>query len=224
MQPCLRVARWDPALLQRQRHQLVGKDVACLPVWSDGLDEAFAKELDRGGCLKKTRLRRAEERAVRRGASPASSTSHALEKTSDRSWTIDLQDMVKISNIDAELHRRRCDDDAVLSLFEHALGELTLGGGQGTMDQVRVSADLIEPLSQSLDLASRIHEHEPLAPWMKVCNDVCGVVYVPDPVEGEFRFVLRSPWMNNFPGPLTATFEPTQDLVGFPTVAESPIR
>ena len=94
------------------------------------------------------------------------------------------------------------------------LGELTLGGGQGTMDQVRVSADLIEPLSQSLDLASRIHEHQPLAPWMKVCNDVCGVVYVPDPVEGEFRFVLRSPWMNNFPGPLTATFEPTQDLVG----------
>ena len=49
---------------------------------------------------------------------------------------------------------------------------------------------------------------------MKVCNDVCGVVYIPDPVEGEFRFVLRSPWMNNFPGPLTATFEPTQDLVG----------
>ena len=58
---------------------------------------------------------------------------HPLQEARDGRWTIDLEQMVEIADVNPELESARRDDDAVLTLPERPLRVAPVGRPQGSM-------------------------------------------------------------------------------------------
>src|SRR5215468_4818312 len=95
-----------------------------------GFHEALLVQAKQGCCLEKILVIHGEERAVRARVRPAAGPAHALEEGGHGGRAPDLEDVVEVADVDAQLERARGDDDAVLALGEGALGALPLVEGE----------------------------------------------------------------------------------------------
>jgi hypothetical protein len=83
-----------------------------------------------------------EEGAVGRQVRAPARAPHALEERRDTARCVDLDDVVEIADVDAELECARGDNDAVGALLERLLGGGSLRERQGRVREVDVNATL----------------------------------------------------------------------------------
>ena len=93
-------------VLQAEGHELVGEEVAALPHGLDRLDEALAVEPQQGGALEQRIVIRRQEGAVGGRSRPSARPPHPLHEGRHRGGGVDLQHMVEVADVDAELAAR----------------------------------------------------------------------------------------------------------------------
>src|SRR3990172_6452434 len=151
----------------------------------DLLDEAFAVQLHQSDRAQESFSLSAQEGAVRNRPLSAPGPTHPLKKRSHGIRAVDLDDVIQVSDVDPELHGGGCHDDAVLTLGEHTLTELSFGDRKRPVDGKRVDAGIQELLRQALHLLPRIDEDESLLPRVELRDDVSRVVEIAHPIDGK---------------------------------------
>jgi hypothetical protein len=108
-------------LLHREREGPVREDVGRPRRRRCWLDVPCPEEVDDGGGTQERVVVGREEGAFGHRVRAPARAAHALEERRDAAWRIDLNDVIEVADVDAELERARGDDDAVGALLERLL-------------------------------------------------------------------------------------------------------
>jgi hypothetical protein len=117
-------------LLQAQREQLLGDDVPWLGWRDDRLDPSAAPEQQEGGRLQQSVAATGEEQAVADAARPPTRTPEPLQERGDGGGRVDLDDAVKVADVDAQFEGAGRDDDTVARFGERFFRATPFVGGQ----------------------------------------------------------------------------------------------
>ena len=124
------VAARHAPLLDGQGQQLMREQVGRAPLQPDDLLAAEGHELsDQGGGPPERIIVDRQEGAVGARVRAPAGSSHTLQESRDRGRRVDLQHVVEIPDVDAELERACGDDDAVAAILEGRLRRLPLVEG-----------------------------------------------------------------------------------------------
>jgi len=95
----------NSTLLQAQRNELLREDVSWCRGRRHRLNKPFAPKEKKARCPKKLLLIRREEQHAAGGPWPTPSPSHSLKKRGNGPRRTNLNNPIKISNVDPELER-----------------------------------------------------------------------------------------------------------------------
>ena len=141
-EPASELGPRDSPELERERHDLLREDVRGPRRRHDRLHDALPPE----GCEREAGQELlvvgGEEEAVPRGAGPPPGPAHALEEGGNTWRGADLDDAVEIADVEAQLERRRGDDDAIGLRCEGRLGLPALVQGERGMRNEGADAGL----------------------------------------------------------------------------------
>jgi hypothetical protein len=155
------VAR-QAALLQRQRHHLVSQDVHRVLRRPDIFDPAAVGEPRHRHRLQHRLGAGAEERAVGAPALAAPGATHALQHRRDGGRGVDLQDLVEVTDVDAQLHGRRAHDRGVLAVRELQLRVFALLAAHRAVVDEHLDAAAGHRLRDPLGARPALDEHQAL--------------------------------------------------------------
>ncbi len=176
------------ARLQYRRQKLLDQDRVRGRWGSDGLDIARSEQLNERSALEQAGVRGREEQGVASQTFAAARPAQALKKRSHGCGRIDLDDPVQITDVQAQLERARGDDHAVLPLGKRPLGlPSSIGRKRGVRDE-GVHSVRAQRLSEILDTAAAVAEHEPLLAPVQLADDGSRIVQRAHVVDGEIDF------------------------------------
>src|SRR5438045_741465 len=116
----------------------------------DRLDEAAAPEIEQGTGPEKAVIARCEKQAVRLRPGSPPSPAHPLQEGRHRGRSIDLDDSVEITNVEAQFQRACGHYHAVLFLSEGMFRCPTLLDAEGTVRHECLDLPLPEKQSKLL--------------------------------------------------------------------------
>ncbi len=120
----------DAVLLETEREDLLGDDVAWLRGRNNRLNPVLSPQQEQAGGPQQRAIGQHQEKTVAYGARPASGAAQTLQKRRNSAGCVQLDDPVKIADIDAQFQRARRDDHTVPGLRERLLRTAPLVRGQ----------------------------------------------------------------------------------------------
>ena len=147
------------------------------------------------------------------GATPAAPK--ALQERCDTGRRVDLNDAVEVTDVDAELERRRRNDHTVACLREGLLGLSAFVYAERSVGHERRRAVLAQGGSELLGTCSTVDESKSLLATMQARDDERGIRQAPDVVKRDIGGWRHGRGRVHDPARcLTTGSQPLHDLVG----------